>query len=114
MNFRKPLIIFLFLISGLLISSVAPAGQPAEIDAGPDQTVRFNSPLLLNAVVTDTQAPYLTIGWSKVSGPGTVTFSSQRSATTEVFFSEPGEYQLMLGGYDGDVAYDFVQVTVTQ
>lgn len=115
MTVHKPLIsIAALAISGLLFCSVAGASQPAQIDAGPDRTVTFNSPLLLDAVVTDTEAPYLSIGWSKVSGPGNVSFSSQRSATTEVFFSEPGEYELMLGGYDGNVAYDFVRITVMQ
>ena len=31
---------------------------------------------------------------------------------TTATFSEPGVYEVMLGGYDGDVAADFVIVTV--
>jgi hypothetical protein len=102
------------LIGCVLLAGPAGANHPPQINAGPDQVVGPNETVRLSAVVTDPEPPYVTIGWSKVSGPGNVEFSAQRSAMTEATFSEPGEYELMLGGYDGHVVYDFVSVTVTR
>ena len=83
------------------------------IDAGPDQTISFPGIAQLVATITDPEPPYMTIGWVKESGPGDVEFSDQRSAVTSAVFTQPGEYTLMLGGFDGSVAYDTVVITVT-
>jgi len=50
--------------------------------------------LRLAATVTSTTAP--TLAWSKVSGPGTVTFADPSLATTTTAFSATGSYRLRL------------------
>jgi beta-glucanase (GH16 family)/regulation of enolase protein 1 (concanavalin A-like superfamily) len=50
--------------------------------------------LRLAATVTSTTAP--TLAWSKVSGPGTVTFADPSLATTTAAFSVTGSYLLRL------------------
>jgi len=40
--------------------------------------------------------------WSKVSGPGTVTFADAKSLATTAAFSAPGEYVLRLAGDNGE------------
>src|SRR5262249_46390482 len=52
--------------------------QAPVVDAGPDQTIALPNVATLNGTVTDDGLPSkgtLTITWSEVSGPGTVTFS---------------------------------------
>jgi hypothetical protein len=99
-------------ISFCLVIGTAQAGEFTKIDAGPDQTASFPGLVQLVATVTDVNAPYLSIGWSKVSGPGNVEFSDKHSAITTATFTESGEYELMLGGFDGGVYYDNVIVKV--
>ena len=54
------------------------------------------------------------ITWSKVSGPGTVTFASPNAATTTATFSAPGVYVLRLAAHDGVLSSsDDVGVTVS-
>jgi hypothetical protein len=42
-----------------------------------------------------------TNGWSKVFGPGTVSFADPSALETDAFFSQPGAYQLLLLVDDG-------------
>ena len=52
--------------------------------------------------------------WSRVSGPGTVTFASASEADTAASFSEAGTYVLQLSASDGALsASDEVTVTVS-
>lgn len=57
-----------------------------------------------------------TASWSKVSGPGTVTFGSASAAATTVNFSAPGSYRLQLtatqNSYTVNELYDFSVSTV--
>ena len=94
--------------SGVLACGTASAVEELRIQAGDDQAASLSGPVVLNGSVSKPAS----IGWSKVDGPGEVTFVQPNSAVTEVSFSAPGEYTLMLGGFDGYVAYDFVRVTV--
>src|SRR5262249_5742974 len=69
------------------------------VNAGPAQTIQLPGTALLTGSVTDDGLPQggtLTISWSVVSGPGTVTFSAPNSATTNAAFSAPGVYVLAL------------------
>ncbi|MBY5161740.1 Ig-like domain-containing protein [Salsipaludibacter albus] len=51
--------------------------------------------------------------WSKVSGPGTVTFADSNALDTTATFSQPGTYQLALAVDDGDlVGTDLAPVQV--
>lgn len=69
-------------------------------------TVNVNVPastgLILEATATDDGLPNpLALTWSKVSGPGTVTFGSTSIANTTATFSANGTYVLRLTGNDG-------------
>jgi hypothetical protein len=94
----------------------AAANQPPLVDAGSDQaiTLPINS-LQLNGTATDDGLPThtLTISWSKVSGPGTVTFSPPNAAVTTATFSQAGPYVLRLTANDSALsASDDVNVAV--
>ena len=75
------------------------------VNAGEDRVVYLPAPVPLAGTVSDDGRPLepgrVTIAWSKVSGPGTVTFSSSTSATTVATFSAPGSYVLRLTANDG-------------
>ena len=62
-----------------------------------------NSNILLNTTVTPlpARAASLTMQWSKVSGPGTVTFTNATGAITGASFSTAGDYTLRLSVSDG-------------
>ncbi len=63
--------------------------------------------LLIEAIATDDGKPIptgtLTTTWSKVSGPGTVTFGNAATPTTSAIFSASGVYVLRLTANDGGV-----------
>ena len=107
-------IVAVSMASLLLAAGFTQAKENKKLDAGEDLTVSFPNPVTLNGVVNDPEPPHLSIGWMVADGPGEVTFKSQHSAVTTATFSEPGRYTLALGGWDGDVAYDEVVVTVTR
>jgi hypothetical protein len=54
----------------------------------------------------------LTISWTKVSGPGSVTFTSPNMAVTQATFSAAGTYVLQLAASDGQLN-NSSNVTVT-
>jgi hypothetical protein len=88
------------------------------VNAGPDQTVPMLS-ATLSGSATDDGLPNppgtLTYTWSKVSGPGTVTFADTNSATTTVNFSIGGIYTLKLTANDGGLSgSDTVVITVNK
>jgi hypothetical protein len=93
------------------------AGNQAPIvNAGPDQNVTFPNAASLNGSVTDDGLPNppgsVAKSWSKLSGPGIVTFANPNSPTTTATFSEAGTYVLRLTGDDSDLSV-FDDVTVT-
>ena len=96
---------------------IPPANQAPEVSAGPDQAVTLPNAATLAAVVTDDGLPAgstLTISWSAVSGPGTVTFGDASAASTTASFSAPGDYLLRLSATDGELpASDDVAVAVS-
>ena len=98
------------------VVTVNPANRAPSVDAGPDQTITLPSTATLGGSATDDGLPpgsVLTIGWSKVSGPGSVTFGNASAAQTTAAFSEAGVYVLRLMASDGALASsDNVQVTV--
>ncbi|MCF6238791.1 MAG: hypothetical protein L3J79_08285, partial [Candidatus Marinimicrobia bacterium] len=92
-------------LAGSLGKCPPSANQPPTVDAGSD---------LLTSVVTatvaltgfaddDTGKPR--VEWKKVSGPGSVVFSTADSETTDVTFSQAGVYTLSLSASD-----DFTRV----
>ncbi len=87
--------------------------------AGSDiQMTEENMTTFLDATVTDDGLPdppaAVTTTWSKVSGPGTVTFDDASAVDTNVTFSVKGEYVLRLTASDGErTAFDEITVTIT-
>jgi alpha-tubulin suppressor-like RCC1 family protein len=97
---------------GPSLTNVAPS-----VTAGPDQIVTLPAAANLNGSVTDDGLPNppaaTTKTWSKVSGPGTVTFSNASSVMTSANFSVAGVYVLRLTTDDGALSKsDDVTITV--
>jgi RHS repeat-associated protein/uncharacterized repeat protein (TIGR01451 family) len=87
--------------------TVAPAGIA--------QVTSTNATVTLNGTVTDDGLPLggkLTSLWTKVSGPGTVTFSSPTTPVTSATFGQPGTYVLRLTGNDSELSASS-DVTIT-
>ena len=85
------------------------------VDAGADATVTGSAGAVLSGFAVDDGQPTLdpvVVTWTKVSGPGSVTFSAPSSASTAASFSVAGAYVLELAGSDGN-ATTTDQVTVT-
>jgi RHS repeat-associated protein len=92
-----------FTVSDDLVVTVHPENQPPVVNAGPDQTVRLPNAATLNGTATDDGYPFgstLTTTWTKVSGPGTVTFANSASPVTTAQFSVEGTYVLRLTADD--------------
>ncbi len=96
-----------------------PAGGNAApaVNAGPDTSVTMPGSANLAGNATDDNIPNppnaLTITWSKVSGPGTVTFSSPNTAVAGATFGAKGSYTLRLAAFDGQLtSTDEVVVSV--
>jgi hypothetical protein len=92
------------------VPNVAPV-----VTAGPDLTVRQPAQATLDGLVTDDgkPVPATTKTWSKVSGPGDVTFGDATLEDTTASFSQPGTYVLRLDASDSQLsAFDEVTVTV--
>ncbi len=86
-----------------LIVTVLPDPGPT-VSAGHGQTVNFPTPVqLLGSVEEDSLPPAITLtsSWTKLSGPGAVTFVNSTSASTSATFWAPGHYVLQLSGTDG-------------
>ncbi|HJQ24187.1 MAG TPA: PKD domain-containing protein, partial [Blastocatellia bacterium] len=96
--------------------TVIAQNQPPVVNAGADQTITLPATASLNGTATDDGLPQgstLTYQWSKVSGPGTVTFSNATQLATTASFTAAGTYVLRLTASDGALsASDDVQVTV--
>jgi hypothetical protein len=82
-----------------------PSGgnEAPRVDAGPDQTISLPAGATLDAAVSDDGQPNPTpsTAWSKVSGPGTVTFANGGAVDTQATFSAAGTYVLRLTANDG-------------
>lgn len=69
--------------------------------AGPDQTIHLPAGAALAGYATDDGRPEpLTTLWTKISGPGTVTFANAGLTNTTATFSLPGAYTLRLTASD--------------
>lgn len=98
-----------------LTITVQPENQPPTVNAGPDQTVGLPHHATLNGSVTDDGLPEagtLTITWTEVSGPSTVTFADASLAETTASFSLPGTYVLRLTASDTELTSNS-DVTIT-
>ncbi|HEY1238986.1 MAG TPA: hypothetical protein VGF16_00455, partial [Bryobacteraceae bacterium] len=90
--------------------------QPPYVSAGPAMTVvQDAAAITLNGDVQDDGLPYgapVTSQWTKMSGPGNVTFSAPNLAVTNAAFSAPGNYVLSLSASDTQLSANST-VTVT-
>lgn len=86
------------------------------VSAGADQTIHLGDDLTLVGTVTGgcpDPGKSVTSSWSKVSGPGNVSFGSATSPQTSVTFDKVGTYVLQLQATDGHkTASKTVTVTV--
>lgn len=84
----------------------SPGNQPPTVNAGPSQTLTLPNTATLNGIATDDGLPSggaLTVNWSVLSGPGTVTFGNAQQAQTTATFSAPGSYVLRLSAFDSEL-----------
>ena len=96
----------------------APANQAPVVDAGPDRAAVVGANVALDGTVSDDGLPNppgaVTATWSRVSGPGTVTFGDENAVDTSASFSAAGEYVLRLTADDGELSSsDEATITVT-
>jgi RHS repeat-associated protein len=94
----------------------AQTNTPPVVDAGVDQAVAIPSPAQLKGSACDDNLPNSTLAamWSKVSGPGTVTFANANAFATAATFSAAGTYVLRLTVNDGQFGVsDEVTLAVT-
>ncbi len=68
-----------------------PVNQAPVVNAGPDQAITLPASASLSGTVTDDGMPGtdVTTTWSKVTGPGTVTFGDATATATSAGFSTP-------------------------
>jgi hypothetical protein len=92
-----------------------PVNVPPTITVDQDAVIQLPDSLSLTATVTDDGLmAALSFQWTKLSGPGSVSFSAQTASTT-LSFSEPGTYVVQVMANDGELsAYDQIQVVVEQ
>lgn len=93
----------------LELIAVAPRHNEAPVvSAGPNLDLMWPAAAQLNGEVFDDGlplAPGITaLVWSKIAGPGVVTFENSGSEKTAARFSLPGEYVLRLIAHDGALA----------
>jgi hypothetical protein len=105
--------------NGVLSTSTDVAiavNQPPSVDAGPDRLITLPANAELEGIVSDDGLPTnpgrLTLQWTRVSGPGQVTFANPNSSYTTAQFSTNGTYILRLTANDGAVSVSD-QVTIT-
>ena len=98
-------------------SSGPPVNSAPSVDAGPSQTIALPANANLNGTVTDDGLPNppgaVATTWSKVSGPGNVTFGNANVVDTIASFTLQGTYVLQLLANDGEfTTTDTVTITV--
>jgi hypothetical protein len=99
-NITSPATAFIFKRSPW--SSKTIVNMPPCANAGPDQNISGSLVATLKGQATDDGDPSntLTSTWSKVSGPGTVSFGNPNTPTTTASFSVNGSYVLRLTAND--------------
>ncbi len=91
-----------------LSGEASSPNQPPTTSAGADQAVTLPAAATLAGNATDDGLPIppglLTFTWSKVSGPGNVTFANASALSTTASFSTAGTYILRLTVSDGSLS----------
>jgi hypothetical protein len=90
-----------------LSGEALPPNQQPFASAGADQTVTLPAAAALSGSANDDGLPIppglLTFTWSKISGPGNVTFANPQALSTTANFSAAGSYVLRLTASDGSL-----------
>ncbi|MGH7494879.1 MAG: LamG-like jellyroll fold domain-containing protein [bacterium] len=90
-------------LAGEALISLTANGAP-EVEAGDDFEITLPAAAVLDGIVTDDGFPdppgVVTTSWSKVSGPGNVTFGDAAALFTTARFSKAGNYVLRLMAKD--------------
>jgi hypothetical protein len=91
----------------VVVTVNAPSSnQPPVVSAGVGKTITLPATASLTGTASDDGLPSgstLTMTWSKVSGPGTVTFSNANALSTTATFSSAGTYQVRLTASDSQL-----------
>ena len=100
-----------------VVVTVSATNQAPVVNAGADQTITLPATAALAGTASDDGLPTppgtVTTSWSKLSGPGTVTFGNANVLSTTATFSLAGSYTLRLTASDSVlVSTDDVVVTV--
>jgi hypothetical protein len=92
------------------------ANQAPAVSAGTDQSVTLPATASLDGSASDDglpAPPALSVSWTQVSGPGSVSFGGANQTDTTASFTVAGTYVLRLTATDGELsASDEVTVTV--
>lgn len=104
-------------IDGKIYELSAPfTDLPPYVDAGEFDAVPISAGAQLDGLAVNDGQPSIgsmTTTWSKVSGPGTVSFGNANATKTTATFSEIGTYVLQLAASDTvNVTTDTVEITV--
>jgi len=87
------------------LANTTPTNTAPVVNAGPDQSITLPASASLDGTVTDDGRPNppgtTSVTWTKVSGPGTVTFANPSAVDTTASFSAAGPYVLRLTATDG-------------
>ncbi|MBL8231524.1 MAG: VWA domain-containing protein, partial [Bryobacterales bacterium] len=81
-----------------------PLNAAPSVFAGPDLNGNMGIALRIRGSASDDGLPgapaVLTVNWSKITGPGNVSFSNVSSPSTDAMFDAPGTYVLQLAASD--------------
>lgn len=104
----------ILLFGTTVFATVTQAGnQILTVNAGADQTIALPNSVQLNGTITYNGSQTINSLWSKLSGPGAVSFGNAGSLSTTAAFSQEGIYVLQLTASDGVLsASDDVTITV--
>jgi hypothetical protein len=89
-----------------VLGTKSSANTAPVVNAGPDFTVNGTATLAGSASDDGLPSPpgAMTVTWTMVSGPGTVTFANGNAAATTATFSANGTYTLRLTASDGTLS----------
>lgn len=84
-------------------TGTTPVNQAPVANAGPDRSITLPAGASLDGTVSDDGLPSgpVAVTWSRVSGPGTVSFANAAAVDTTATFSAAGTYVLRLTASDG-------------
>ena len=85
--------------------TVQPTNVGPQVYAGADKTVHVGETNELDGIISDDGLPngLLLASWSRISGPGTVTFGNTNDPASTIIFNQVGTNVLKLTGTDGAI-----------